>query len=129
MRENAYPVIDGDGHIMENASEIMPYMGEKYVGSDGQPAWARMYSLFPSLDGWTRLSNMSSSGLRDYPDCDMWVSFLDDCGIDRTVVYPTAGLGFGLIQDPAYSVNIAHAYNTWLHEYYMKHTPGSWASR
>ena len=94
MRANAFPVIDGDGHIMENASEMMPFMSEKYVGSDGQPAWARMYSLFPSLDGWTRLSNMSSSGLRDYPDCDMWVSFLDDCGIDRTVVYPTSGLGF-----------------------------------
>lgn len=123
MRNNQFSVIDGDGHIMENAAELMQFLGEQYVGSDGQPAWARMYSLFPSLDGWTRLSNMSSSGLRDFPDCDIWLSFLDDCGIDKTIVYPTAGLAFGLIQDPSYAINIAHAYNSWLHAYYMARTP------
>lgn len=123
MRQNAYPVIDGDGHIMETSSELMQFLGEKYVGSDGQPAWSRMCSLFPSLDGWIRLSNMSSSGLRDYPDCETWLSFLDECGIDRTIVYPTAGLAFGLIQDRDYAVNVAHAYNSWLHAFYMQKTP------
>ena len=65
---------------------------------------------------------MSSPGLRDYPDCDTWISFLDECGIQTTIVYPTAALAFGLIQDPAWAVDIARAYNSWLHASYTKRT-------
>ena len=33
---------------------------------------------------------------------------------------PTAALAFGLIQDPAWAVDIARAYNSWLHATYTK---------
>jgi uncharacterized protein len=122
MRKNRYPVIDGDGHITERSKEILEYLGGNYRGTSKDESWADTFSPFPSLDGWARLSNLSSPGLRDYPDCDTWISFLDECGIETTVVYPTAALAFGLIQDPAWAVDIARAYNSWLHATYMKRT-------
>jgi hypothetical protein len=94
MKKNRYTVIDGDGHITERSKEILEYLGAYYRGTSKDESWA-------SLDGWARLSNLSSPGLRDYPDCDTWISFLDECGIETTVVYPTAALAFGLIQDSA----------------------------
>jgi hypothetical protein len=120
MRQNRFPVIDGDGHITERSKEILEYLGGNYRGTSKDESWADTFSPFPSLDGWSRLSGMSSPGLRDYPDCDTWVSFLDECGIQTTVVYPTAALAFGLIQDPAWAVDIARAYNSWLHATYTK---------
>src|SRR5215813_3797443 len=122
MRKNRYSVIDGDGHITERSKEILEYLGGNYRGTSKDESWADTFSPFPSLDGWARLSNLSSPGLRDYPDCDTWISFLDECGIETTVVYPTAALAFGLIQDPAWAVDIARAYNSWLHATYMKRT-------
>ena len=107
MRKNRYPVIDGDGHITERSKEILEHLGGNYRGTSKDQSWADTFSPFPSLDGWARLSSLSSPGLRDYPDCDTWISFLDECGIQTTVVYPTAALAFGLIQDPAWAVDIA----------------------
>jgi predicted TIM-barrel fold metal-dependent hydrolase len=123
MRTNRYPVIDGDGHITERNSEILAHLGGNYKGTSKDNAWADTFSPFPSLDGWARLSNLSSPGLRDYPDCDTWSSFLDECGIQTTIVYPTAALAFGLIQDPAWAVDIARAYNSWLFTSYTKRNP------
>ena len=123
MRQNPYPVIDGDGHVVERTGELLEFLGGKYAGTSKDQNWPDTFSLFPSLDGWARLSNMSSPGQRDYPDCASWISFLDECGIEKTVVYPTAGLAFGLIQDPSWAVELARTYNSWLHARYMKKTP------
>ncbi len=123
MRKNLYPVIDGDGHVIERTGELLELLGGKYAGTSKDQNWPDAFSLFPSLDGWARLSNVSSPGLRDYPDCDDWISFLDECGIEKTVVYPTAGLSFGLIQDHSWAVEISRTYNMWLHTRYMKKTP------
>jgi len=124
MRKNLYPVIDGDGHVMERGDELVKFLGKTYSSSAGKDGTlVQTYPLFPSLDGWARSSNTSSPGRRDHPDCDTWLSFLDDCGIDKTVVYPTAGLAFGLIQDASWAADLASAYNSWLHDRYMKQTP------
>jgi len=123
MRQNRFPVIDGDGHITERSKEILEYLGGNYRGTSKDESWADTFAPFPSLDGWARLSGMSSPGLRDYPDCDTWGAFLDECGIQTTVVYPTAALAFGLIQDPAWAVEIARAYNSWLHATYTTRNP------
>ncbi len=97
MRQNLYPVINGNGHIIERNRELLGHLAGNYAGTSGNVTLADTFSPFPSLDGWTRLSNMNSPGLRDFPDSDNWVSFLDDCSIERTVVYLTACLAFGLI--------------------------------
>src|SRR5262249_37360078 len=122
MRKNRYSVIDGDGHITERSKEILEYLGGNYRGTSKDESWADTFSPFPSLDGWARLSNLSSPGARDYPDCYTCFSFMDEGGIKTTSLSPTAALAFGLIQDPAWAVDIARAYNAWLHATYMKRT-------
>lgn len=115
MRHNRYPVIDSDGHIMERSQEIQSYLGEKWRGDALRPD---TYSLFPSMDGYFR-PNLGP-GFRDNPDPEMWLSFLDDCGIEQTVLVPTAGLAVGLIEDVGWAVEICRAYNDWMYARYTQ---------
>ena len=121
MRENRFPVIDGDGHVMERSDEIEGYLGEGYAVRESR--WLNAFSAFPSLDGWFRGFGRSTPGLRDNPGPDVWLSFLDDCGIERTVLFPTVGLSAGLIQDRDWAVTICRAYNSWLHGQYVQRSP------
>jgi hypothetical protein len=91
MRKNCYPVADGDGHITERSKAILEYLGGNYRGSKGREL-GRYIRAFASLNGWARLSGMSSPGLPDHADCDTWNSFLDECDIETTIVYTTAAL-------------------------------------
>jgi predicted TIM-barrel fold metal-dependent hydrolase len=111
------PVIDADGHIIERDAEIREYLGPPYRDLD----WSPSFSFFPSLDGWCR--GFTSPGRRDQPDAQTWLQFLDDCGIERTVLYPTTALASGLIQDRDWAVAVSRAYNDWLHARYMQVSP------
>ena len=42
---------------------------------------------------------------------------MDGEGIDQAVLYPTIGLSFSLVEDPAAAVALAAAYNDWLAGY------------
>jgi predicted TIM-barrel fold metal-dependent hydrolase len=45
-----------------------------------------------------------------------WVRFMDEVGIESTVVYPTLGLGFGHTANIDWGIAVAHAYNDWLYD-------------
>jgi predicted TIM-barrel fold metal-dependent hydrolase len=118
-------VIDADGHIIENESELLEHLEPPYRGEQA----LLKFSLFPSLDGFHRVARRLASGTRTLrPDAFMttaqtWIDFLDRTGIETTVVYPTHGLGFGLITDPEWACGLAIGYNNWLSEQYLKVTP------
>jgi predicted TIM-barrel fold metal-dependent hydrolase len=111
------PVIDADGHIMEREAEIREYLTPPYSDLE----WVPTYAAFPSLDGWCR--GFTSPGQRDDPDAANWLRFLDESGIERTVLYPTAALATGLIQDRQWAVALTRAYNDWLHARFMQVSP------
>ena len=104
-------VIDGDGHIYENDADIIPYLLGKYPEES-----LRTYYLFPSLDGWRR-------GLpprwHRY-DAEGWGEFLDDSGIAESVIYPTMGLAFAFAKNPEWAVDLAKAYNNYIHDHFLK---------
>ncbi len=52
-----------------------------------------------------------------------WLEFLDDVGIDWTVMYPTVALSYGKIVSRDYAVAVCKAYNDWLPETYLKFNP------
>jgi predicted TIM-barrel fold metal-dependent hydrolase len=110
-------VIDADGHIFERDPEIREFLGPPYRDL----YWAQTYPFFPTLDGWCR--GFSSPGQRDNPDPAAWLQFLDECGIERTILYPTAALASGLIQDTDWAIALSRAYNDWLHARYMQESP------
>jgi predicted TIM-barrel fold metal-dependent hydrolase len=52
-----------------------------------------------------------------------WLAFLDDVGIDWTVLYPTIALSYGKIVSLDYAVEVTRAYNNWLHQTYLRFSP------
>src|SRR5207247_10692978 len=107
----ATQVIDTDGHIFES-DEIMfeylqpPYRGRKEV---------LLYPFFPPPDGFHRMARRIVDK-RPYvvgdDDPKTWAEVLDREGIDRTVIYPTAALGVGYIQDHEWDAVAGRASHT-----------------
>ena len=114
MRE--FRVIDADGHCVERDVELAPYA--EYQGRSLRDAsGVGAMPFFPSLDGWFRIAaDKLSAG-----DPEDWVRFLAATGIELTVLHPTSGLAYGLVQDPDWSLSLARAYNQWLYERYSRH--------
>lgn len=112
-----YPIIDADGHVLEKDSELHDFLEGRYRGM----ARFETYGFFPSLDGWHRGSSIPGKEA-DVP-ASRWLDFLDELGIQLSVLYPTAGLAAGLIQDREWACAVAHAYNTWIYEKFTRDNP------
>jgi len=52
-----------------------------------------------------------------------WSAFLDEVGIASTIVYPTRGLAIGNLPNADWAAALCRAYNSWLHETYLRHDP------
>ena len=119
MNHHGFRVFDADGHVLESDDELVEHYEGEYKQSRRQKTWA----IFPSLDGWARgVVIVREDGKRKYmhTDAGVWGDILDLLGLEGTVVYPTAGLGFGLMTDVDFAVATATAYNNWLEERYCK---------
>ena len=110
----SYPIIDADGHVMEKDSELHEFLEGRYRG---MPRF-ETYSFFPSLDGWNR--GFSVPGKDAEVPASRWLEFLDELGVEMTVLYPTGGLAFGLIQNPEWACALARAYNNWACEKFTR---------
>ena len=60
---------------------------------------------------------------------DEWLDFLEDVGIEGTVLYPSQGLAFGWVTDIDWAVALSRAYNDWLYHHLLSAAPPSKASR
>jgi hypothetical protein len=84
-------IIDADGHVNDRPrmDEIAKYMppGNR---TEVFPAFDHIHFHF--LEGGERRSRTGKVGPQE------WLNFLDETGIDWTVVYPTAGLAVGRIK-------------------------------
>ena len=109
-------VIDADGHIYENHEEIEEYFEGKYQGMRR----ARAYGLFPSLDGWPRGLGAGRPDKVTETKPEDVIEFVKNMGLESTVLYPTAALAIGLVQDPGWAAAISRAYNNWFHARYIK---------
>jgi predicted TIM-barrel fold metal-dependent hydrolase len=119
MNTHGFRVFDADGHVLESDDELVEHYEGEYKQSRRQKTWA----IFPSLDGWARgVVIVREDGKRKYmhTDAKVWGEILDLLGLEGTVVYPTAALGFGLMTDVGFAVATATAYNNWLEERYTK---------
>lgn len=109
-------VIDADGHVNDR-----PYMSEisRYMPPGNRtevfPSFDHIH--FHYLEGGAKRSRTGNVGPRE------WVDFLDQTGIDWTVVYPTAGLAVGRIIAEDWAIAACRAYNNWLYEKFTKVAP------
>jgi len=92
-------ILDGDGHIIERDQELHEYLEPPYARNETLLG----YPFFPTLDGYNRRAIISRLGIhKEYTiTAKIWLDFLDAVGIESTVLYPTAALAFGIIQDPS----------------------------
>ena len=108
-----YPIIDGDGHVVEPDREMAEYLPERFRRMPGN----REYSLFPQ-DAWA--FGVVDPHKQDVPDAAMWLSFLDEAGISATVLYPSNAAAVGMVRRVEWSVDLARAYNDWLHDRFLR---------
>jgi len=118
MAREERQILDADGHIIEWDQELYEYLQPPYKGNTALLG----YPFFPSLDGYQRGAILARTGIhKSYAiNADTWINFLDEVGIQTAVLYPTAGLGFGIIQDPDWAVALARAYNDWFADRYYR---------
>lgn len=106
---------------MEDAQEIARFMPGVYSDS-GRP----IRSVFPPLDHLHipqgKISPEAFGGGRRIGPAE-WIEFLDDVGIDSTILYPTSGLAVGRIANEDWAISVTRAYNDWLYETYLKQSP------
>ncbi|MBI4481788.1 MAG: amidohydrolase [Acidobacteria bacterium] len=102
---------------MEKDAEIHAFLEGRYRG---MPRF-ETYGFFPSLDGWQR--GFGVPGKEPEVPASRWLEFLDELGIQMSVLYPTAGLALGLIQSPEWACAVAHAYNRWIYEKFTRESP------
>jgi predicted TIM-barrel fold metal-dependent hydrolase len=109
-------IIDSDGHIMEDAAGIARFLPPPYRDA-GPFTWL---DLIPPIDHLHVMRGQMPPGAfrQDVGPAD-WAKFLDDVGIERTVLYPSKFLAYGKITDLDAAIAIARAYNDWLHHTYM----------
>ncbi len=113
-------IIDSDGHVTEarRADELSSFLPKGKSNQRGQ--------IFPALDhlhGHTLRPATSSGAGFGSPDAKEWDTFLEEAGIDWTVVYPTSGLAVGRIVSIDWAIVACQTYNNWLYEKYCNLTP------
>ena len=95
-------IIDGDGHIMEDNAAIIAHMEGSY-----REIAARKGICFPPLDHIHAGRAVETPPQRDQRPAvgpQGWIDFLDDVGIEWSVLYPTVALSYGKIVSRDYAV-------------------------
>jgi predicted TIM-barrel fold metal-dependent hydrolase len=113
-------IIDADGHVAEDAQAIIAHMPEAYR----EKARAQPFNPFPPFDHLhaAHLVDMPPGAFNRKVGAKEWLAFLDEVGVEATVLYPTAGVASSNIVNPDWAIDATRAYNDWLHDTYLKHS-------
>src|ERR671936_333134 len=115
-------VIDGDGHIFEDAEAISSYLPSPYREAGPYP----MTKLIPAVDHLhTQIGKLLPGAFAGgkHVGPEEWLEFMAEVGIESTVLYPTSALGYGRMVDLDWSVAVCRAYNDWLSATYVRRDP------
>ena len=114
MSQTAYSIIDADGHVTESLEQVSKYLDAPYN---------RRPHTFPfdPWDGWDR--RMLGTLGDNAGTAEQWLRALDLGGMEQAVLYPTLGLFLSFLKDREWAVALCRAYNTFLHEEFVKQTP------
>jgi uncharacterized protein len=114
-------IIDADGHIAEDAQAIIAHMPEAYR----EKARVQPFNPFPPFDHLHagHLVDMPPGAFNRKVGPKEWLAFLDEVGVEATILYPTAGVASSNIVNPDWAIDATRAYNDWLHDTYLKHSP------
>jgi len=114
-------IIDADGHIAEDTAAIIAHMPPAYC----EKAQVQPFTPFPPFDHLhaAHLVDMPAGAFNRKVGPKEWLKFLDEVGIETTVLYPTAGVASSNIVNPDWAIDATRAYNDWLYESYLSQSP------
>ena len=118
-RKSKPRIIDADGHVRETDQEIIEFMSTGYRNRRD----AMLYFPLTPHHGWHRSIPANDFRRQDFrvPDWREWVEKLAEGGFELTVLYPTRFMHIGQIGNPAYAVELCHAYNDYLGQRFLTH--------
>ncbi len=122
MHRLSVKVIDADGHVVERDEQLFKYLDAPFRGRED----LLTVPFFPSLDGWHRAARRVADGkgrAMSSPQAKEWLAFLDEAGVEMSVLYPTNGLAYGLVKDREWATALARAYNTFLYTEFLRVAP------
>jgi uncharacterized protein len=105
-------VIDADGHITEEDSQLKEHMESPYRNRG---------AVFYPRDNWDR-SLGGTLGTRAR-DAQSWLDAMDQGGVSTAVLFPTNGLSIGWIREPDYAVALCKGWNNFVAEKFQKVSP------
>ena len=122
MAAQTIDIIDGDGHIFEDAAGIARHLPSPYKEL-GPYTLAKVFPPLDHLHGQPfRLQPEAFGGGKPVGPTE-WMDFMEYTGIQQAVLYPTSGLAYGWMVNPDWAVAVCRAYNDWLHETYAQRDP------
>src|SRR5213083_2768534 len=107
-------VIDADGHVTESAEQVVKYMDAPFRHRQ------LVFPIVPA-DGWDR--RLITKFHDTAATADAWLRALDKGGMEQAVLFPTLGLFMSFLKDRAWAVQFCRAYNTLMHEEFVKASP------
>ena len=125
-----YPIVDGDGHVIEPRKMWTEWLDPRYRGEKGleyrkDPDGTTKLYIEGNLFPYGRKQGVANSeadkerfanAIADRFGPDSHVQDMDREGVSVAFLYPTVGLGHWCVQDPGLASNWAEVYNTWLAE-------------
>jgi predicted TIM-barrel fold metal-dependent hydrolase len=132
-----YPIVDGDGHILELTTVFLEYLREtagatiadRFEASAPYARWSepwangieqrrRTWTGAANLWGWPTLNTLDRA-TATLPR--LYAARMDDLGIDYSILYPSAGLFLVHLAEDDLREEVVRAYNRWVVELCAPH--------
>jgi len=110
-----YPVIDADGHIIEETSKLRTYVEPPYNRRGGplthSEPWDRsLQGSLPHNQGF----------VPDVPTAQDWLRLMDQSNIELAFLYPTSLGNVSRVPEPGYASALCRAYNNYVYDSFAK---------
>ena len=105
MPLNGHTIIDGDGHVIEDAKAIINSCPSRTATSTRPIVFSIRFRRSIIFTPPTCMTFQPGAFNKVGPDG--WVDFLEDVGIETTVLYTTLGLAFGKIVSRDWAIDVA----------------------
>lgn len=114
--ENIERIVDGDGHLVEDHQAIWDRMPDEYKDR----SFVTTRGPFPPNDHLHAANrHFLPEGAFARVGREGWIDFLQDVGVDKTVLYTSNGLAFGRVVSRDWAIELARAYNNWVYDEYV----------
>jgi len=106
----AIPVIDADGHILEQQSEVRNYLDDRWKGRQ-TPLWPGGQPWDTELSGKLKPPYGYNRSMNAKQQVALWHRICDDHDIDKAVLFPTGSGNVVKLQEPDFCRDVSRAVN------------------